>query len=168
MLQIYIHLKPFFFLPACINRCLGPCSDEVLGPWHKVSCITSGFFPLRSSVKDTNACHGGRARAHSSLETFYICLTKVICKQKRNPIENRLLHRGAAPCFSVPRACLITFKQHFQTAFWESCQRFSFLGKFSKQFGFAIFIFFDLNSSIIDASPHQALNPAPPHQAWRV
>lgn len=144
MLQIYIHLKPFlFFCTACINRCHGPCSVEVLGPWHKVSCITSGFFFfLRSSVKDTNARHEGRARARSSLETFYICLTKVICKQKRNPIENRLLHRSAAPCFSVPRACLITFKQHFQTAFWESCQRFSFLGKFSKQFGFAIFIYF--------------------------
>lgn len=94
---------------------------------------------------------------------FYICLTKVICKQKINPIENRLLHRSAAPCFSVPWACLITFKQHFQTAFWESCQRFSFLGKLSKQFGLPslFFLIWTLNNWCFASSSAQ-FNPFPP------
>lgn len=142
ILQIYIRVQPLF-LPVCINRCHGLRSVEVFGPTAQsffTKCFS--FFSLRSSVKDTNARRGGRARSHVSLEMFYMCRTKVICKQKRNPIESGLLRRSTAPCLSVPRACLITFKQHFQTAFWESCQHFSFLGKFSKQFGFAVFIFF--------------------------
>lgn len=120
---------------------------KFLDPRHKVSSqSTSVFFSLRSSLKDTNARRGGRARSRVSLEMFYMCRTKVICKQKRNPIESGLLRRSTAPCLSVPRACLITFKQHFQTAFWESCQHFSFLGKFSKQFGFCRLYFFSIRA----------------------
>lgn len=110
-------------------------------PRRKVSSIFHTLSLRSFSVKDMYALSGGRAGSCISLEMFFMCLTKVICKQKRNPIENMLLCHGTTPCFCVPRACLITFKEHFQTAFWEACQLFFFLRKFSKQFGFAIFIF---------------------------
>lgn len=88
------------------------------------------------------ALSGGRVQSFTSLEMYNTCLTKVICKQKRNPIDNMLLCHGTTPCFCVPAACLITFKEHFQTAFLGSLPTsFFLLRKFSKQFGFAIFIF---------------------------
>lgn len=144
MFQIDINPRPYL-LPFCINRCHGPRWGEVLDPRHKVSSGTSGFFSSDLLSKAQTLVAGGKARSRFSLETFYMCLTKVICKQKRNPIENGRAHRSTAPCFSVPRARLITFKQHFQTAFWEPCQRFSLLGKIFKTIWFCRLYFFDFS-----------------------
>lgn len=103
------------------------------------------FSPGSFSVKDMYALSGGRARSCTSLEMYYMCLTKVICKQKRNPIENMLLCHGTTPCFCVPRACLITFKEHFQTAFWEACQHFFFPQEIFKTIWFCHLYFCDLS-----------------------
>lgn len=113
---------------------------SVLSWWKNVN-FNQFELLLPLTPLHTNALSVGRAWSCASLEMYYTCLTKVIWKQKRAPDENELLCCGPAPCFCVPQACLITFKEHFQTAFWEACQHSFFLRKFSKQFGSAIFIF---------------------------
>lgn len=114
-------------------------------PRPNVSSISSTFSPTFYSLKGVYALSGGRARSCASLEMYYMCLTKVICKQKRNPIENMLLCHGTTPCFCVPRACLITFKEHFQTAFWEGCQHFFFPREIFKTIWFCHLYFCDLS-----------------------
>ena len=115
---------------------------------------------------------GGRVWSCASLEMYYTCRTKVICKQKRNPIENMLLCHGTTPCFCVPRACLITFKEHFQTAFWEACQHFFF----PQEIFITIWVLPSLFSwfeywiiNVLSALPHQAQHTSahiPPSRGW--
>ena len=111
---------------------------------------------------------GVGARYRTSLEMNYTCLTKVICKQKRNPIENMLLCHGTTPCLCVPRACLITFKEHFQTAFWEARQHFfSFFffssGNFQNNLVLpSLFLWFEYwIINVLPALPHQAQHTIP-------
>lgn len=89
-------------------------------------------------------------------------------KEKRNPGRERAACFAAALlfCLCVPRASLITFKEHFQTAFRDACQHFSFLRNFSKQFGLpSLFLWFELWIINVRSSlPHQARSPSP--LAW--
>ena len=130
------------------------------------------FSPGLFSLKDMHALGGGGgggvgARRCASLEMYHTCLTKVICKQKRNPIENTLLCHGTTPCLCVPRACLITFKEHFQTAFREACQHsppppFS-SGNFQNNLVLpSLFLWFERwIINVLPALPHQAQHTIP-------
>lgn len=138
--QYKFNTTPMLIADRVVYFLIGLRLISVLSWWKNVN-FNQFELLLPLTLLHTYGLSVGRPWSCASLEMYYTCLTKVICKQKRAPDENELLCCGTAPCFCVPQACLITFKEHFQTAFWEACQHSFFLRKFSKQFGFAIFIF---------------------------